>query len=63
MGNLKICPYSEPCFMKQMSPMGRLVCIALDDVNFKDGECHFRKVTPDGPNEWDLKRRKEQWKS
>lgn len=41
-------PYKECCFrMKD----GR--CDALNDVNFRDGQCHFRKRTPYGENLYD----------
>lgn len=51
---MKECPYKEPCYMRADSVLfGKKVCMALDDVKFKDGMCHFRKATKNGPNEWD----------
>lgn len=32
-------------------------CNILRDTRFNDGECHFRKKTPDGENLYDLKRK------
>lgn len=47
-----ICPYDDPCCMKVTR--GKVSkCFALSETKFKDGQCHFRKVDPYGPNMYD----------
>jgi hypothetical protein len=32
------------------------ICKALQDVNFEDGKCHFRKESKYGPNLYDAEK-------
>ena len=40
-------------YVKKMGPASLVMCDALNDCNFKDGYCHFRKERYDGPNLYD----------
>ena len=48
------CPYGGECCMRD----DKRRCKALNDVQFKDGRCHFRKAVPWGPNMYDEGRRR-----
>ena len=49
------CPYIKvDCCMRD----GRWRCMALTDVQFHDGVCHFRKTEKYGPNLYDEGRKK-----
>ena len=50
------CPYTEKCCFKSI--FGE--CDILNDVHFKDHECHFRKLSPSGKNQYDLKKKEEE---
>lgn len=51
------CPYMDKacCFRYKDFKTGHKICSVLVDTHFEDGECHFRKADPEGPNLYDLK--------
>lgn len=51
----KCCEPDEECILKD--PKCRWLCLALQDSNFSDGRCHFRKESVEGPNMYDLERK------
>lgn len=51
----KCCEPDKECILKD--PKCRWLCLALQDSNFPDGRCHFRKESVDGPNMYDLERK------
>lgn len=48
-GGFLLCPYREQCCMRD--DFGN--CLALSDVEFSDGRCHFRKEYQEGKNLYD----------
>lgn len=34
-------------------------CTILNDTEFKDNKCHFRKLSPEGENMYDLEKKNE----
>lgn len=57
-GKYERCPYPGDCCMRDGA--GR--CLALSEVRFKDGKCHFRKKVKFGPNLYDHERRRKNGK-
>lgn len=51
----KPCKWTDPCCMRDRD--GK--CNALAEVDFPDGQCHFRKARKNGPNQYDAKKRLE----
>ena len=58
--NCKYVEDGECCFRKYDPLLSHMaVCNALCNTRFEDGHCHFRKKTKDGPNEYDLMRKRQ----
>lgn len=48
-GGFLLCPYRGECCMRD--DFGN--CLALSNVEFRDGKCHFRKEQKEGENLYD----------
>ena len=49
------CQTGKMCFAKSLNGN----CTILTNTRLKDGECPFRKIVPDGPNEYDRRKKHE----